>query len=308
MLYKYCSFEGHFFENLKASELYFNIGSEFNDPFDTNLSFISKFANVTSCDVTSMLSSQNPCYDKRIGILSLTEDPSSILMWSYYGTNHTGVCLGLDIADDPRKQFACDEKDDINLKKVIYFDGTKRPNINGANQDISALLKVKSKCWEHEAEQRIIIKNKDEIFPCCVKYDPTILKKIIFGANAKIKDIVRCLKMIKELNLSVEKCISVLDDKEYVLNPEPMDIAIEKELLNFDKIIYDVYHKHLDGKNAYETFEEIMNSSRIRYFMNLLNELLKNQSDYFNSNFIRDNIIQIYGLECLRYNFGYKGK
>lgn len=35
-------------------------------------------------------------FDKRIGILSLTENPNNEIMWNYYSENESGICVGLD--------------------------------------------------------------------------------------------------------------------------------------------------------------------------------------------------------------------
>lgn len=91
----------------------------------------------------------------KIGILSLTEDPLNVVMWSHYGDNHTGVAIEFDARhrwfNRPRTQ--TDEF--LRLRPVNYVDLSLRdrtfPQVAEEN-----LLLTKSVEWAYEREWRLL--------------------------------------------------------------------------------------------------------------------------------------------------------
>lgn len=294
-LYKYCAQNEWLYKNLEASELYFNVARQFNDPFDSNPSFVMAYENGHSCELTKWVSCKNPCNNKHIGITSLTREDLNVLMWSYYASSHSGVCMGFDVDKKTVSDFFMRNYSyKISLEKVSYSKSIKRPNIgisDGecisaekklAKKDFIKLIKTKNKIWKHEKEWRIIAEHKSEkVFPRPLKYDCNKLKEIIFGANMTLENMVHCLDIIKKRNLSVNKYISVVDHDNYKLKKCKINKTKENNLLSIYSIITskDCYEKIkrniADEECDLEQFKNIMGEIRLSDFMNLISGLLE---------------------------------
>jgi len=93
--------------------------------------------------------------DKR-GIVSLTEDPVNMLMWSYYAEGHSGIALRFNM--DLNCLAAIQEQMiPVDVKYLHKF-----PNINfydiesHQHQFLTAMLGSKSSVWQHEKEWRLV--------------------------------------------------------------------------------------------------------------------------------------------------------
>lgn len=95
-------------------------------------------------------------------ILSLSETPNDMLMWTYYAQAHTGMVVGVSVVDA-----------DATVEPVKYVD---RLTINTRCVDVAqGILVKKLKLWSHEKEQRAFIHQKDFI--------SVQVCKLIFGLN-----------------------------------------------------------------------------------------------------------------------------
>lgn len=102
-LYKYLDFNGGLMM-LHNSNLQFTNATQLNDPFDCHPSLIN-FSNVPieACRVWTPEIIEELRRDpfrrtrEKSWICSLSKIYDSILMWSYYSSQHKGVCIGLDI-------------------------------------------------------------------------------------------------------------------------------------------------------------------------------------------------------------------
>jgi len=85
-----------------------------------------------------------------IGILCLAENPKDLLMWSHYGSNHKGVCIG----------FSALEKPFSTAKRIIYTD--QRPQIPFGSYktmepwEAEKIFLHKSNEWAYESEWRCV--------------------------------------------------------------------------------------------------------------------------------------------------------
>lgn len=83
----------------------------------------------------------------RIGILSLTERWDNMLMWSHYGAQHKGICIGFHTSIGVFREVC----------RVVYTDDY--PIIKRPQDDTSVVMAksflTKAKCWEYEREWRI---------------------------------------------------------------------------------------------------------------------------------------------------------
>ena len=93
-------------------------------------------------------------FHEKIGILSLTETPINILMWSHYADSHKGFVIGLDTTHPYFDQRKSDSDEFHYLRKVEYRK--ERPTLTMVELDGTEVLLVKGSQWEHEKEWRII--------------------------------------------------------------------------------------------------------------------------------------------------------
>lgn len=114
-------------------------------------------------------------YIKKQPIISLckrgaffSEVNDSILMWSYYGDKHQGLCLEYDptllIDGSVEKQKIFD-----SIQKVHYSNNQyNNPNYIRSIDDLNAVFFTKALCWSHEQEWRIVLSDNIERlkFPC----------------------------------------------------------------------------------------------------------------------------------------------
>ena len=190
ILYKYRDYTNPVHKRLLSNtELYFTSADKFNDPYDASLPFEYKQEQLTEENIflkhIQMLEREYPnkssseihaiSYEhqragtikdrvlqerysenvnkdihKNFGIVSLSSDPTNLLMWSHYGNCHTGFCVGLDVKMI-FKNF------NPSLHQVMYSN--EIPKIDLFEDMIVFFLKLlstKSNHWEYEKEYRFI--------------------------------------------------------------------------------------------------------------------------------------------------------
>lgn len=110
-----------FISNVKSEAIRFTQPKYLNDPYECHLTFdrFASFADYRKyrkqaqpgisdeeLDKTVAIAEEPLIIDSLLqyrkrrdsfGILSLSEDPRNILMWSHYGDEHKGVCVEIDI-------------------------------------------------------------------------------------------------------------------------------------------------------------------------------------------------------------------
>ena len=148
-------------------------------------------------------------------IACLSEDVTSILMWSHYADSHKGFALEYDFRPTLETPVP-----DSWLFPVIYsdkrFDASalmaefvlNLMDIETILEDILAVLKValfKSKLWEYEKEWRFFRMNSDQA-PSTIEYRPTA---IYYGLNMVSKNkerlhAIALAKGIKEYEMTIE--------------------------------------------------------------------------------------------------------
>jgi hypothetical protein len=110
-----------------------------------------------------------------IGILSLTEDNSNILMWAHYAKNHSGICLG----------FERNQKNllgSLKTRKIRYLKHQPRVSLLETMHEkygkSEEMFFRKSRHWIHEKEWRNCKPEGNKTY----QY-PGKLKEIILGVN-----------------------------------------------------------------------------------------------------------------------------
>jgi hypothetical protein len=168
-------------EVLLESNLWLSPPSDFNDPFDMaakivfegttsskreritrlvkaqsgNLNFKARALHVTQIMtkaatlLPNLLQLAQDQTVQNIGVCSFAGDPRSILMWSHYAANHSGICIQVERSRDPVLAFGA--------LPVEYSD--EYPKVNWTTDSSSETVKVllrKHIGWSYEKENRFI--------------------------------------------------------------------------------------------------------------------------------------------------------
>ncbi len=182
VLYKYREFGGYALEGLINSSLYFSDPHSFNDPFEP----------VKALDQSPF---QTRMYHqlRNSGILCLSDSPTSLPMWSYYGGALKGFCAGYS----SRKLLETTEPQSwkhvykIDYREVPHssIDSEKLVSEEYADKDpeLVKIFATKHIAFEKENEYRLVIEPKvsKELGEPAVglySHSPDALEEIIFGA------------------------------------------------------------------------------------------------------------------------------
>jgi hypothetical protein len=111
---------------------------------------------------------------QKTGVCSFTGDPKSVLMWSHYGGQHTGICLQFEVARDPRNL--------LHAVRARYVDDYPVVNwVEDTFEQIKTALLHKFKMWKYEEERRIIW---PEGARTNLPFEAAALVGLIFGCRA----------------------------------------------------------------------------------------------------------------------------
>lgn len=166
ILYKYLDLAGAK-SMLGNRNLQFTNASQLNDPFDCHPKLID-YSNVPSSELQGWIpkewwekKEENDALNLRneTWLCSFSKVNDSLLMWSHYCYNHTGVCIGLDI--DKVMESVPQTFGTIYLTPFVldvqYRDILKRPNGYSIEGRYFYQWKTKAKEWEYEQEVRLVI-------------------------------------------------------------------------------------------------------------------------------------------------------
>lgn len=157
------------------------------------------------------------------GIFSMSETNICPLMWSHYGDQHKGVCIGYRI-----KESSVDFIRNINVRKVEYGGDRTIPSsevqefiwrVGGRYDRIKNLVYLrKAKSWEYEREWRILGGPG-------LNRDYTEICEITFGLRATDADILKVVGILPTLEQEINfyKISSVKGD--FTLERKSLDIS-----------------------------------------------------------------------------------
>lgn len=163
--------------------------------------------------------------NKLIGVLSLSEKNSNLLMWSHYARSHKGFCIGFDERSPFFNRKRSDTDEFYHLRKVEYVKD--RPSNRVIELSGIELFLVKSDDWLYEQEWRMCAPLSDsdktieaEPYPIHLfDFPKNSVKEIILGAcmENKVKD-----QLINVLNSKYEKVIV----KQATISPKEFKIKL----------------------------------------------------------------------------------
>lgn len=217
-IFKYQAVNKNSLSGLEQGKLWASKPAHFNDPFEFRLKRSStpkglknlrkENPHLTDLSDEKLLNMAISEYEEKIsnmGVISFTESPQNILMWSHYADEHKGICLEFTLNDGQALN-------DVAIYKVSYeyyypeIDFEKIWNING----LAKILLTKSEEWESEKEFRLIRMSGNELFDY-----PIPLSGIIFGLKTpeSEKSMIKKILSDKDINFQQIK----LANQEYKL-------------------------------------------------------------------------------------------
>lgn len=231
-------------KNLEDQIIYLSRVTDFNDPFDTNMSLpdeeifsiISQelpIPNEPNDEIMKLIHSYKEKHwaeleakltsDKAYYVSCFSSEPDNILMWSHYADKHKGFCIEYNLRKSTDYAFL------VSLLPVIYsshrptiprglvttlFDVSKREESTEAL--ICAAL-TKSKAWEYEKEWRFTYYDSTNRFSNR-KFPIDCISKVILGCKTapQYKDEIKGICKSKGFALSA----MILDEDEYDFHEE----------------------------------------------------------------------------------------
>lgn len=250
MLYKYYSSlpENYLFNpTLKLA-----IPSKLNDPFENivpnrvRIKHIEEMLKINNIednifhDYIKIMNSLLISGVSSSGIISMSETPTDILMWSHYANSHAGLVIGYkrDVLSHLHNSYGIDACF-FNTPQIVNYDNVRFQNISNTsslmdrNAIIKSLLTTKSDHWSYEKEHRFIIPLG------CASFCRPIDK--IKSETIRQFEILWRLKYIKEFtwfetrwSRAIENSDENIDNYPFIFNEEAERFLVKN---NFDAFI-----------------------------------------------------------------------
>lgn len=208
-LYRYYRFDEYTEKIFTNNEIYFQIPSKFNDPFDSRIAFVlngteeekQRFLqrnlplarpDLTEQEINEI--SSKPSNIKKffddfcrrqskrpdeLGIYCLTNLKDNILMWAHYSDNHKGFCLEFDYQNDEFFQEALPVEYSETRPTFNELDITIGESNKFANK-FAELLLIKAEDWKYEDEWRLVY-TPDRGGPGIHTFPENLLTGVILG-------------------------------------------------------------------------------------------------------------------------------
>lgn len=224
-IYKYTSIESALLI-INSSKLRFSKPSDFNDPFDCNLTIDTNNTSEEIDNHIELLRIKNKLTDEEIklvkskfhnpeelfkitntsikqtkevfGITCFSKCEKNLIMWTHYSDKYMGLCMKFDILADP----------DLFMVPFHVLYKNEYPKFNYIrNRDGLAkfLVETKSKDWEYEQEIRVMKQG-----PGFYSFRKEALVEIIFGLRTieeKRKEIIDALANTSCSNVDIKSCL-----------------------------------------------------------------------------------------------------
>lgn len=224
-LYKYRAINDRTLESLRNHNLWISQPNSFNDPFDCNTDNyeLDKIAPETASLLTNagvnldINDASNRHYFDRLrhtkfvekanefGILCITGNCASTLMWSHYSDSHRGFCMEFERAADG-------ELDDLEIPRPVSYshycpdidldNSWNLASIDAFRSEIFKLVLVKAQEWQYEEEWRCIYRYGNRL----VDY-PGALKSIIWGLRTSQEDKSAIRDILKNASVMYKQAV-----------------------------------------------------------------------------------------------------
>jgi hypothetical protein len=115
--------------------------------------------------------------DDELGLLCFSEDWTDPVLWTHYGSNHRGICLGFDVKEGLAKRVTY---------RTARLSTQELSNKNEAEL-LEMLLYTKFESWKYEAEWRVLKKlaylQPEGPLHFCLLDGDIRLREVILGAQ-----------------------------------------------------------------------------------------------------------------------------
>ncbi|WP_284462370.1 DUF2971 domain-containing protein [Chryseobacterium sp.] len=153
--------------------------------------------------------------NRDIGILSLSKNWKSSLMWAHYTVSHRGFCIGFDENHDFFKDFLSSDKNTSRYTKDVLYS-EKRAKIPTSLSEPTLTFEpflTKSIEWAYENEVRVIatLNSASSVITtepyniCLFKVPHTALKEIILGVNIDSDSEKKIREFAEKSNIEIFK-------------------------------------------------------------------------------------------------------
>ncbi|RWU07928.1 DUF2971 domain-containing protein [Pseudidiomarina gelatinasegens] len=233
LCYKYLPFNNGSLNVIRNGTLKYTHPSDFNDPFETALVFnikrlkdysrsssplnmrVAEFKGLSPAERVQNRSRWEHLLRKHlesgqfteeilqnIGILSMSLNPTSPLMWAHYADCHRGFLVEFEFDTE-----IASEKDLLDMAPLEVIYSEDRPEIDLTNPDNwRDCVLTKSHEWSYEEEVRIIKNTGKGIHP----YNRALfLKSVIAGARISADNYTELQKAVKEASADIERDVAL---------------------------------------------------------------------------------------------------
>lgn len=191
ILYKFKTLEN--FEQitdlLLTNRIYCPTPSQLNDPLEgvLGIDINRSLAGLTADEKWDRSFRFWAHHDEEINnyrVCSFSKSPESVLMWSYYGAGHSGICLEIDL-----------EQYSSNIHEVKYLTDLELVD----RSSVLGLLTHKLNAWSHEEEWRWVSDNNPQH-----KYLRANIKSVLVGTGIHQKYIRPVFETCALMNLQID--------------------------------------------------------------------------------------------------------
>lgn len=249
IIYKYFKIDEYFYRSIANNYLWFSDPTNFNDPYDFNLSTakdfdendlrnyfsriqsqgnsallenqierrIEEFKNNADKFKSELLEFERSIVNQKYGVCCFSEFSELMLMWSHYGDKHQGICLGFDRTKD--KNFFENSLYVTYPPEYPSFNFVKDRFTKAPGDTVKFHMGTKSRDWEYEKEIRIIHEKEiDDVYRGAVKFKKEALVEVIFGYKTVPTKIEELKKLFKQCGYSADFKQAKLKEYEFGLD------------------------------------------------------------------------------------------
>lgn len=161
---------------------------ELNDPFEL------LGASVGQKDMRRAMRVLHDDWSRTLGMVCMTDNWKSPVMWAHYAEKHYGVCLGFDVTDRP----GVISKVDYVPDRLRDFLDRSKPLLGVNQKVIEQILATKFKDWSYEREYRVFAGLKErENDKYYLDFGPDlVLREVILGSRCTLnsQDVAKAVR------------------------------------------------------------------------------------------------------------------
>jgi Protein of unknown function (DUF2971) len=152
--------------------------ADMNDPFEL---IGSRWSHIGAEDALIAHSTSE------YGAMCLSKNCTDPLLWAHYADKHRGICLGLDIPDDPNVVHAVIYADERELQDpYLLLKTVASLQLEVAQSAVMPKLLLKYKGWQYEDEVRLLKRLEKGPTFCLFDDEDFALKQVILGLRCTV--------------------------------------------------------------------------------------------------------------------------